>query len=99
MGLPIGACLIKAGFAVAGFDISEAARANFDRAGGRTARDAAAAVAAADVVITLLPNGKMVRDAVNALAAHLKPAGIVVDMSSSDPIGTSKLGEEMIAAG
>ena len=99
MGVPMGARLIKAGFAVTGFDISELARANFELAGGRTAPDAAAAVAAADVVITLLPNGRMVRDAVNAVAAHLKPAAIVVDMSSSDPIGTSRLGEEMIAAG
>jgi 3-hydroxyisobutyrate dehydrogenase len=99
MGVPMGACLIRAGFAVTGFDIAAAARANFELAGGRTAPDAAAAVAAADVVITLLPNGKMVRDAVNAVAAHLKPAAIVVDMSSSDPIGTSRLGEEMIAAG
>jgi 3-hydroxyisobutyrate dehydrogenase len=99
MGVPMGACLIKAGFAVTGFDISEAARANFELAGGRIAQDAGAAVAAADVVITLLPNGRIVRDAVNSMAAHLKPAAILVEMSSSDPIGTRKLGEELIAAG
>jgi len=59
----------------------------------------AAAVASADVVITLLPNGKIVREAVNALREHLKPTAILVDMSSSDPILTRKLGEELIAAG
>jgi 3-hydroxyisobutyrate dehydrogenase len=98
MGVPMGACLIKAGFAVTGFDPAEAARKSFDAAGGRTATDVAA-VAAADVVVTLLPNGKIVRDAVHGMRAHLKPGAIVVDMSSSDPIGTRTLGEEMIAAG
>jgi 3-hydroxyisobutyrate dehydrogenase len=59
----------------------------------------AAAVSSADVVITLLPNGKIVRDAVSALRSHLKPTAILVDMSSSDPIGTRRLGEELIGAG
>ncbi len=99
MGVPMGACLVKAGFKVAGFDLSDAARRNFDAAGGRTETAVAAAVASADVVITLLPNGKIVREAVNGMRENLKPGAIVVDMSSSDPIGTRALGEEMIAAG
>ncbi len=99
MGVPMGACLVRAGFAVTGFDPLEAARRKFEAAGGRTAHDIATAVASADVVITLLPNGKIVREAVNSLRPHLEPAAIVVDMSSSDPIGTRKLGEELAAAG
>ena len=99
MGVPMGARLVKAGFAVTGFDLSEAARKNFAAAGGRTANDVATAVAAAEVVVMLLPNGKIVREAVNAPRPHLKPATILVDMSSSDPIGTRTLGEELIAAG
>jgi 3-hydroxyisobutyrate dehydrogenase len=59
----------------------------------------AAAVKSADVVITLLPNGKIVREAADELRPHLTPAAILVDMSSSDPIGTRALGEELIAAG
>src|ERR1700688_1567738 len=62
MGVPMGACLIKAGFTVTGFDLSEAARQNFAAAGGRAASDVAAAISSADVVITLLPNGKIVRE-------------------------------------
>ena len=99
MGVPMGACLIKAGFAVTGFDLSEVARKNFAAVGGRIANDAAAAVSSADVVITLLPTGKIVREAVNSLREHLKRGAILVDMSSSDPILTRKLGEELIAAG
>jgi 3-hydroxyisobutyrate dehydrogenase len=99
MGVPMGARLVKAGFAVTGFDLSETARKNFAAAGGRTASDVASAVSSAEVVVTLLPNGKIVREAVDSLRPHLKSAAILVDMSSSDPIGTRRLGEELIAAG
>jgi 3-hydroxyisobutyrate dehydrogenase len=99
MGVPMGACLIKAGYAVTGFDLLEAPRHRFAAMGGRVADDMATAVAAAEVVIMLLPNGKIVREAVSAMRAHLRPGTILVDMSSSDPIGTRSLGEELIAAG
>jgi len=99
MGVPMGARLVKARFTVTGFDLSETARKNFASAGGQTADDVAAAVASADVAITLLPNGKIVREAVNALRPYLKPSAIIMDMSSSEPIGTRALGEDLIAAG
>lgn len=99
MGVPMGLRLIRAGFNVTGFDVSEAARQKFAAAGGRTADDVAAAVKSAEAVITLLPDGKIVHEAVLALRRHLNPAAILVDMSSSDPIGTRALGEELIAGG
>jgi len=99
MGVPMGLRLIKAGFEVTGFDVSAAARKNFAAAGGRTAEEMAAAAKSADVVITLLPNGKIVREAADALRPLLRSAAVFVDMSSSDPIGTRALGEELIAAG
>jgi 3-hydroxyisobutyrate dehydrogenase len=99
MGVPMGACLVRAGYAVTGFDLLESARCNFQNAGGRAANDIAAAVATAAVVITLLPDGKTVRQAVEAMRPHLRPGAILVDMSSSDPIGTRSLGEELIVAG
>jgi 3-hydroxyisobutyrate dehydrogenase len=99
MGLPMGACLTKAGYAVTGFDLLDAARQKFAAGGGRIASDIATSVAAAEVVIMLLPNGKVVREAVSAMRAHLRTDAIVMDMSSSDPISTRSLGEELIAAG
>ena len=99
MGAPMGACLIKAGYVVTGFDLIEQAREKFAATGGRAASDIATAAAAAEVVIMLLPNGKIVREAVSALRPHLRPGTILIDMSSSDPIGTRSLGEELIAAG
>ncbi len=99
MGIPMGACLQRAGFKVTGFDLSEAARGKFRAAGGEVASMAADAVKAADVVITLLPNGKIVRSALTALQADIKPGAIIIDMSSSDPVGTQELGKSLIAAG
>jgi 3-hydroxyisobutyrate dehydrogenase len=99
MGRPMAACLAKAGYRVTGFDLSPDARNAFAAAGGKAAVDVKSAVAAADAVITLLPDGKIVRIAVEGLQPHLKPGAIIVEMSSSDPIGTKQLGAELIAAG
>ena len=38
MGVPMAACLVKAGYAVTGFDLSAAARERFVAAGGRARR-------------------------------------------------------------
>jgi 3-hydroxyisobutyrate dehydrogenase len=99
MGRPMAACLARAGYQVTGFDIVPAARERFAGEGGHAANDAGAAVADAEVVITLLPDGKAVRDAIAMLRPHLKPGAILIDMSSSAPLGTRALGEELIAAG
>lgn len=99
MGVPMAACLAKAGYAVVGFDTVAAARERLAQAGGAAADTLAAAVADAALVITILPNGKIVRDVAQAMRAQLKPGCVVVDMSSSDPVGTRTLGAELIAAG
>jgi 3-hydroxyisobutyrate dehydrogenase len=99
MGVPMALCLAKAAFQVTGHDISDASRRNFSAAGGRAVAGGADAVRSADVVITLLPDGKAVRAALEPLRKDLKPGCILIDMSSSEPLGTRALGEEFIAAG
>ena len=99
MGRPMAASLRRAGYAVTGYDLLPAARERFAQAGGRAAPDVAGAVGRAAVVITLLPDGKAVRAAVTVMQPHLAPSTIVIDMSSSDPIGTRALGAELKAAG
>lgn len=99
MGRPMAACLTRAGYQVTGFDIIAAARERFASEGGHAANDAGAAVTDAEAIITLLPDGKAVRDAFAMLRPHLKAGAILIDMSSSAPLGTCALGEELIAAG
>jgi 3-hydroxyisobutyrate dehydrogenase len=99
MGVPMALCLAKAGFQVTGYDISESSRRNFSAAGGRAATSAADAVKSADVVITLLPDGKAVRATLESVRNDLKPGSVLIDMSSSEPLGTRDLGESFVAAG
>jgi 3-hydroxyisobutyrate dehydrogenase len=99
MGIPMATCLLKAGFQVMGFDLSGAARAKFQAAGGRVAATAPDAVKTADVVITLLPDGKIVRAVLEPLRKDFKGGAVIVEMSSSDPIGTQELGRSLMAAG
>jgi 3-hydroxyisobutyrate dehydrogenase len=99
MGRPMAASLTRAGYQVTGYDLAPAARERFTQAGGRATADVASAVARAAVVITLLPDGKAVRAAVTAMQPHLSSGTIVIDMSSSDPIGTRTLGADLNGAG
>lgn len=99
MGLPMSACLLRAGYKVTGFDLLETARQRFSAAGGQGATNLGDAVRSADLVITLLPDGKAVRAVLEPLQPNLKPGCVIVDMSSSAPLGTRALGEAFIEAG
>src|SRR5262249_49392586 len=59
---------------------------------GAAAAASPGAFAGAEVVVTMLPDGAAVRDAVldweGGIAAALRPGAVVLDMSSSDPVGT-----------
>jgi 3-hydroxyisobutyrate dehydrogenase len=70
--------------------------------GGRGCEGNRALLAEADIVITMLPNGQVVRDALlgeDAIAPRLRPGTIIVDTSSSDPYGTRELGSELADLG
>ena len=78
MGLPMARNLQRAGHAVAGFDLSAA---QMDALGGGVA-SAAEAASGADVVITMLPAGRHVREAWPAMAAAARPDAILIDCST-----------------
>ncbi|HEY8418284.1 MAG TPA: NAD(P)-dependent oxidoreductase [Limnochordales bacterium] len=102
MGWPMAGRLVDAGFPVTVLDANEAAAARFvQERGGRRASTLRDVAAASDVVITMLPNGEVVRRVVlgsgdgteAGLLAGMRPGSILVDMSSSDPVGTRSLGQ------
>jgi 3-hydroxyisobutyrate dehydrogenase len=100
MGLPMASRLVAAGFAVRGADLSAAARAAFADAGGLAFDAARQAADGASVVITMLPNGSIVREALlgqDGAAAALQPGALVIDMSSSAPMDTRRLADELSA--
>ena len=88
MGLPMAANLLKAGHDVTGFDLSETALAAHRANGGRTAPTIAAAVADADVVITMLPTGRHVADVFTGqggvLASLSARTKLLIDSSTID---------------
>ena len=95
MGRPMAANLVRAGFRTTGYDIDEAVTAAFETEFGIEA--GAESFGEADVVITMLPTSEIVAAALlgsgSSLAPHLKPGALVIDMSSSQPLETLRLGE------
>jgi 3-hydroxyisobutyrate dehydrogenase len=87
MGRLMAANLARAGYAVQSYDLN-----------GRGNRNSARAAAwGADVLITMLPDGDAVREAVLDALPSLRPGAVVVDMSSSDPAATRALGAALAA--
>lgn len=87
IGLGLMGSLMSANLARAGFDVQ-----SFDLNGKGNRRSAREAATGADILITMVPDGKAVRKAVLAALPGLARGAIVVDMSSSDPGTTRELG-------
>ncbi len=87
MGQPMCKNLLKAGHTVIGFDL---VGENCDRlaaAGGQTAASIAAAVAGADIVISMVPAGKHVRavyEGPDGVLLNARPGALLIDCSTID---------------
>jgi 3-hydroxyisobutyrate dehydrogenase len=100
MGEPMAARLVGAGYRVRGFDNSPETRERVAEATGVVAAGSLEeAVSGADAVVLMLPTGEVVRAVAEQMRGSLRPGTVIVDMSSSEPIGTRALGEELIAGG
>ena len=87
MGGPMAANLVKAGHSVRGFDLSSVSLEAFEKVGGICTTTPAAAVEGVDIVISMLPNGQIVRDLYTGkdnLFAALLPQTLVIDSSTID---------------
>ena len=103
MGWPMAANLVRAGFDVAVHDADTERVAAFCRE-HKARAPGLAGLAASAVVVTMLPNGYIVREALMnsdgaAFISAVKPGTVVVDMSSSEPMGTRELAAELAAKG
>ena len=85
MGGGMAANLVKNGFAVRAFDLSDAALAKAEAAGATRASSAAEAVAGADAVVTMLPAGKHVEAVYNdEVFGTAKAGALFLDCSTID---------------
>lgn len=99
MGNPMAHLLVDAGFRTSIFDSNPEAVERFaadndcDRAAGLKELGNACRV-----VITMLPEGHIVRDVLmreDGVVAGLQPDTVLIDMSSSSPVGTRELAAEL----
>lgn len=105
MGWPMASNVLKGGFEVNVFDANTALTQKFaQEVGGRACPNLADLGERSDMVVTMLPTGPIVTNVMlemedGGLRQHLKEGTIVVDMSSSEPVGTQKLAAELAKAG
>ncbi len=104
MGAPMAANLVKAGFDVAVYDADPKRAAAVAKEIGATKAKDLADVGARDLIVTMLPDGKVVADVLlkadgKAFLGAAKRGTVVMDMSSSEPSITKTTGAALKKAG
>lgn len=94
MGAPMAANLAKAGHAVTGFDLTAPVPE-----GVAAAKSIAAAVQGAEVVITMLPNGAILRAVADEALAAMTPGAVLCDCSTVDVESARAVAAEAATAG
>ena len=108
MGTPMAGKLASAGYKVVVFDLDATRTEKLaGEQGVAVAASLAELGAAADIIITMLPDGKAVRSALcgdndsfkSCILERAKKNTLVIDMSSSSPMGTRELGDVLAKRG
>jgi 3-hydroxyisobutyrate dehydrogenase and related beta-hydroxyacid dehydrogenases len=102
MGAPMASNLLNAGHQLHVCDVNPEAVKTLVAKGAQAASTPANAAEAAEFVITMLPNGDLVRSVLfgeNGVCESLKRDALVIDMSTIHPLQTDKLIAEMQARG
>ena len=104
MGRPMAANLARAGHEIIIGDLDKVALETFaqEHKNARPANGLKAIAQDSDAVFTCLPNGNIVREVVlgeGGLIDGMGTGDLIVDMSSSSPIGTMELGKELARRG
>ena len=104
MGEPMAAHLSRAGYPLALFDATPELAARLARSLENAAAPAtpAAVASRSDIVVTMVPNGEIVRELVSGtdgLLAGLRPGSLLLDTSSSEPWLTRESGRLLAEKG
>ena len=104
MGWPMASNILKGGHELTVFDLDREAAQRFTQDVGGKAADSIAELAGAQVVVTMLPTSKHVRQALTeaeggAFLKAIQAGLVVIDMSSSEPGDTRKLGPVLAERG
>ena len=93
MGLPMASTLLHGGVQVTATDTDPGAMAAFAAAGGRVLPRPDLDLGAADVVMSMLPEGDHVRAVHESVLAEVAPGTVLLDCSTIDPSTARKLAE------
>ncbi len=109
MGTPMAGNLVRAGYTLVVFDLDASRTTALKREHDAVtvANNLSELGAAANIIITMLPDGKSVRTALcgandsfkNCILERAAKDTLVIDMSSSSPVGTRDLGALLAARG
>ncbi len=102
MGRPMAANLVKAGHQVTVLDSNTTLAAQVAPEIGATACARVSDLPPVDFIVTMLPDGKVVRSVAlgeGGIAAVATPGTILLDMSSSQPLITRETGAALLAKG
>src|SRR6476661_8785606 len=107
MGGPMATNLLKAGWKVTVYDTDAQKVKSFAAEKGAGAATSLTELAEnCDVVITMLPDGHIVRRVAlgksaddDSLAKGFAKGAVIIDMSSSAPVGTRELGKDLAERG
>lgn len=102
MGMPMALNIVKKGHALTVYDTNPDAIARLVAAGATAAASPREVGAASQVVVTMLPEPQHVEAVVlgrNGIAEGLAAGGIVVDMSTIDPLTSKRVGDALRASG
>jgi len=100
MGWPMAMNILEAGYQLTVFDMDTDRSERFAVETGARSVVSLAELGDMDFVITMLPNGHVVREVLlqaegGAFINSVKKGCIVIDMSSAEPTGTKALGQEL----
>ncbi|MCW0332424.1 sulfolactaldehyde 3-reductase [Pantoea ananatis] len=102
MGAPMASNLLNQGHQLNVFDVDPQAVARLVDKGARASVSAAEAATGAEFVITMLPNGELVRSVLlgdKGVCTTLASTALVIDMSTIHPLQTDRLIGEMADRG
>ena len=94
MGAPMAENLAKAGHDVTGFDLSAPCPEGVSKAGSATE-----AATGQDVVITMLPNGAILRSVANEIIPEMAKSAVLLDCSTVDVESARAVAEQAESAG
>ena len=94
MGAPMAANLVRAGHAVSGFDVAATV---VD--GAKQAQSAAEAARGMDVVITMLPNGEILRSVYAEIIPASTAGAVLIDCSTVDVQSARDVAQDAVNAG